>query len=484
MEPPNKLQKKQTKVQILADEITTRFCDQIDSGVYSYGGVYTTFEFASELKKLKNVNIIKIINHVQKSQTINNLFISSSYLNNECIKYLFTQLISNISINNLVFNNINFENQNYFDEFTTLLSIPNKITELTLKKPNYDTDNDIEDSDFQVVQLIHVIQSSNLVNLELELNNLTLGQHIEILKVLPKSLKALKISLLNEKNNFALNRTDISNELVLEFANAIKKTNLESITINYHLFTFLQSCIIANKLPKTLTTFIYSIRNNNFAVKDLFKDMLNFSELIYNNFNLTNCHIDYGYEYPPESQLIPYYNLEQIFVNNNPLYNKISDLIKFHKLFIQKRSLLSTSRNREIPFNRESILNMVLSVNKVNKEDTNSPQFSYLPIEILNLVNTFVYHKSISDIKKKDLIKLYDHYVMTRDHSLAVQKKSYDESNECADKLVKRKLFERATDLRNSATETYNSKLEQIQERYNNGVRYLNEIDSIFKGAY
>jgi hypothetical protein len=484
MEPPNKLQKKQTKVQILADEITTRFCDQIDSGVYSYGGVYTTFEFASELKKLKNVNIIKIINHVQKSQTINNLVISYSYLNNDCIKYLFAQLITNISVNSLIliFNNINFDFQNYFDEFKTLLSIPNKITSLSLKKSNYD--NDTEYEDFPVVQLIDIIQSSNLVNLELELNNLTLCKHIEILKVLPKSLKVLKISLLNEKRNFVVNKTDISNELVLEFANAIQKTNLESITINFHLFTFLQSCIIANKLPKTLTTFIYSIRNNNFAVKDLYKDMRNFSELIYNNFNLTTCHIDYGYEYSPESQLIPYYNLEQIFINNNPLYNKIHNLIKFHKLVIQKRSLLSTSRNRVIPFDRESILNMVLSVNKVNKEDTNSTQFSYLPIEILNLVNTFVYHKSISEIKKKELITLYDHYQRTRNHSLEVQKKRYDESNECADKLVKRKLFERATELRNSATETYNSKLQQIQEIYNNGVRYLNEIDSIFKGSY
>jgi hypothetical protein len=127
---------------------------------------------------------------------------------------------------------------------------------------------------------------------------------------------------------------------------------------------------------------------------------------------------------------------------------------------------------------------MVLSVNKVNKQDTNSTQFSYLPIEILNLVNTFVYHKSMSDIKKNELFKLHNSAEIIRHNSLAIEKQRYDETNEFANRLVKRKLVERATELRNRATQSYNNQLQKTQEIYNQDMLYINRIKTIFKGTY
>ncbi len=477
MEPPNKIQKKLTKAQILADAITTKLCAKIDSGVYQYGGVCLTFEFDKEFKNLKKEHVIKIINHLQQSAIITTLIIF--HLNNDDIKYLLTQLITNVSVNNLIFDNLDFNTQNYFDEFKTLLSIPNKITNLSIKKIIDD-----QNQNFPLLQFINAIQSSHLVKLELQLNNLTFAQHIEIIKVLPQSLKILYVSFENEKQIFSTMKLDICNQLVLEFANQIQKTNLEALNINYHLFSFLQSCIIVHKLPKTLKKFTYGIRNNNFMKKNLFKEMSKFSDLIYNNFNLTEVNINFGYEGNPEHLLIPYYNLNEIFVSNNALYNKIIKTVNLLKLTISTVSELLVKRNQTIPLNNENILTMILCVNTVNKQKEKSTQFSYLPIEILNLVNTFVYHKSIADIKDQKLAILYHKCDTTRSFGLSHHKKMYDDMNEFANRLVKRKLLERAAEQRNLSIVNYNQGLAQVQENYISSLNRIHIIKTIFKKRY
>ncbi len=495
MDPPNKRQKKSdsleengeldnfkkpTKIQIKLDEITNSICKTIDNKQPNRFAVDRSFGFSYHFIKLRMENIIKVINHLVKNTIIDKLTIFKTFINNDSIKYLLSKLLTNESVKNLEFLQINFDNINYFNELRTLFSIPNKITGFEIGNLVYDNQN----RSHIIFQLQQLIQHSFLINLKLNSNNFTLNEMIEIIKILPTTLKRLDITLEYETNNFSLNKIEINDDLVLEFANAIENTKLEALIISYHLFNFTQSCVIVNKLPKTLKIFDYSIRNNNYANKESLKNMQQLSTLIYNNFNLIKINIDYGRHFVLPNQLIPHHNLAHLFNNNKLAYDRIMNLINFYKLFIQTRNEILEKRNCLIPLDKESVFNMILCANKFNKQQ-NAQQntyskLPYLPIEVLDVVSNFVFDKSILDIKNKMMSQMKADFKISHQRQLDMTRENYNESIQFADRLVKRKLLDRATTERNQAIIKYNNEHQKLIDEYNMFLHKVKQIETIF----
>ncbi len=474
---------KQTKIQIKLNEIADKMCNLIDNKAPNIFNNTCEYILDYQFEKLRIEQIVRVVNHIEKNTVITKLhFISINIINNDGFKYLFTKLLTNNSINSLEFANINFDNINYFDQLQILLSIPNKIQSLVIHNALYH----IDVHQYFINQLTKIIQTSFLNKLQLKRNNFTFSEMIEIIKVLPKTVVFLDITLEYETHNFVQNKIDPDDQLVLEFANALRNTNLTTLNISYHLFNFAQSCIIVQNLPKTLKTFRYSIRNNNYAIKNLFQNMQTFSNLLYKNLYLLNVDVYYRAifieDQESQDELIVNNNLTHL-INNRPLYNTIISRVNFNKLLIHIRNNVLKFRNLYLPLDKSSIFTMILCMNRINKY-TNNWSFLHLPEEILSMVLNFIFDKSVLVAKNKVYDSCCDHFQKNHKNSKDLAESEFARSMEFAERLVKRKLCERAETERNAATLNYQTRLNELRLKEEVFREKINYIKIIYKKTY
>ena len=467
-------QKRPTKISIALNAITERICNSIiNNTYYSYNSKRRTFTLGHQLIKLRMENIIKIIDTIAENTNVNELWISNQILNVFQINYILEKLLVNTSVKSLKFMYPDL-NIDYFDNLETLISIPNKIEFIVIDNLNHNNEN----NQHFINELIKIITKSSLIKISLKNNNFSLSQMIRIIQALPKTLKKLEITLEAEQNYLKTHNTEIDNELVLNFANALQNTNIEVLNIQYHLFNFTQSCLIVQKLPQTLKKITYIIHNNNYSNRESLLNMKTFSNLLYSNYNLTDIDVNDYFVV----QLFPNNNLGQLLQQQKAIYDKLMNFVNYNKMYIQKRNEVLVKRNMSFPVNKEAIFNLNLSTNKANAQY--NKQFSYLPIEVLNIVYDFMNSKTVYTIK----LEMYTGFIKRVKERQELLLKSItearDESFAFADRLAKRKLMVRSISERNNATVQYNEGIQNLHQNHNTYMLEKNHLSLILSQTH
>ena len=331
--------------------------------------------------KFRHHHFIQIFDEVEKNTSIDTLDINFKSLNTNDLKYMLNKLIKNTNIKNLelldaIFN----EKRNCLEELGHLLSIPNKIKNLTLSFYEYNQ----ELSPTFIGNFKNILQKSNIVGISLWYNNFDISDITQIIKSFPPTLRNFTLSFNNNNNN---NNNIIEESLLLNFINCLQKTSITYLFIQNNVFTYSQFSMIVKQFPTTLIDFKCIIYDNNYTRESIYSDMDNFAIVIYNNQTLQKIDC----QFQPGSQVFDNFSTNE--------YNIITEKIEKCKENIKIRSKIVENRNQLQIKNKEGIMSLVLSMNR-NKT-------VFLPNEILDSVYTFIIAKNLCDIKNEIKTSFY-----------------------------------------------------------------------------
>jgi hypothetical protein len=444
MEPSNKIIKL-SKNSIKLEEVTTNLCNLI------HNNEITSLILEKKKYKFTLQHFIRILNEIEKNTSLQTLEIFFKFININELKHILTKLVNNANINQLIFYEPNFnEKKNCLKELFDLFSTA-KITKFTLSNYQYDIElNPTFINDFK-----NAIKLSSLTELKLWFNNFQITDIIQIIEALPSTIKNFTLSF---NDNLNIVQHTIEDTIITNFTNAIYNSQIETLSISKNIFTCQQFIMIIEKLPLTIKDFQFDLYDNNYGIDSIYYDMKNLAQVIYNNQKLISisCNYKVGWGFN---------NLPNLYHTDNNQYELIIQHISKFKLNIDIRSKIVVQRNLRQQFNKQIITNLLLCAYK--------QQFSYLPNEILTIVCSFINCKNLFDIKNNIKKKFYEDFHKEYNTHIEFIKFRYDEQIKFVEKLNKRKQFERATELRNTAINLYNYEAQNI---YQSKVSFLNKL--------
>lgn len=336
--------------------------------------------------KFRHHHFIKIFDEVEKNTSIDTLDIYFKSLNSNDLKYMLNKLTKNTNVKNLELSDAIFnEKRNSFEELGHLLSIPNKIKNLTLSFYEYNQ----ELSPTFIEKFKNILKKSNIVGISLWYNNFDISDITQIIKSFPPTLRKFTIAFTNNNNN---NNNIIEESLLLNFINCLQKTSITHLFIENNVFTYPQFAMIVKQFPTTLINFKCIIYDNNYTRESIYSDMDNLAMSIYNNQNLQKIYCNYqiGWQFN---------NLSEQYALSITEYDIIMDKIEKCKENINLRSKIVEQRNQLQIKNKQGVMSLILSMNR-NKT-------VFLPNEILDSVYTFIIAKNVSEIKNEIKTSFY-----------------------------------------------------------------------------